>query len=73
MISIEGWAILAFLLIETVLMAFSLWIQADDVYGWTQLKRKSKRMMRRNWKKFLMQTRRYFRVKEKILPNQSER
>jgi hypothetical protein len=61
MISVEGWAILVFLLVETLLMAMSLWVQVDDVYSWTQMKKKSKRMWRRNWKKFMTSTRRYFK------------
>ena len=53
-------------------MGISLWIQTDDVYGWTQLRRKSKRMMRRNWKKFMNDTRRYFRNEERVVLHQPD-
>lgn len=65
MISVEGWAILAFLLVETIIMAISVWIQIDDVYGVTQLRKASKRAMRRYWQRFLKTSKKYFTRKEK--------
>lgn len=61
---VMSWIMDALMLVAEWLIVVML---LDDIYSLSQLKRKSKRMMRRNWKKFLTQTRRYFRVKEKIL------
>lgn len=62
MISIEGWAILWFLFLETILMGISLWIQCDDVYGWSAIRKTSKRALRRYWKKFWNDTMHYHKV-----------
>lgn len=41
-----------------------VYLLVDDIYGFTQVKKKGKRMIRRHWRRFFSQSRKYLTRKE---------
>lgn len=58
-------AIVFLLLFEIVIISVSLAIQVDDVYGWSRIRKISKRRWRKLTRQFMKASKKYFTRKEK--------